>query len=276
MPDIVKSNDYIVSGKKVHAWTGGSGPALLLLHSAWGDARMSWSPVWDDLAGSFTVIAPDMPGYGVSDPPEGPSLAASARLLKELLDVLEIDRANVMGNSFGVALAIELASLFPGRINRLVAVNGTSVPAVPGLMKRIIRIPGVEKRFRRMISCMSWSPKAFARGFPNPAKLPQGFMDRIPGFEDAHARIGFNLVMNQVKPQSRPEVPATVIWGTGDLLVSSRQVESFRKWLGQHSYLPIDGAGHMPQVERPGEFSAAVRRALSAAESAQDQNVISR
>lgn len=277
MADIVKSKDYVVSGKKIRAWTGGTGPALLLLHSAWGDAQMSWSSVWADLARSFTVVAPDIPGHGASDSVAGPTLSASARLLVELLDTLGIDRAVVVGNSFGVALAIELASLFPERISRFVAVNGTSVPALPGLMKGIIRIPAIEKRFRGLIRNMSWSGKAFARGFPDPAALPEGFMDRIPVFEDSHSRIGFDLVMNQAKPQSRPAVPAVVIWGTGDLLVPAGRLGSFRKWLGEHQFMPIAGAGHMPQVERPAEFAAALRRVvLPAAQSTKDQNVVSR
>lgn len=235
-------------------WLGGAGPAVLLLHSAWGDAQMSWSAVWDDLSRSFTVVAPDMPGYGASDPAADPSLAKSAALLKDLLDNLGVDSAVVVGNSFGVALAIELASQHPENVKYLVMVNGTRIPAVPGFVKGIFRIPPIRRRFQ----AMAWSDGAFARGFPKQGALPAGFIDRIRSFKDRHPRIGFDAVMSQVKPQLRPTVPMTVIWGTGDRLVSPRQMQSFRRWLGGHGYVPLANAGHMPQLEMPKEFTAAL------------------
>jgi hypothetical protein len=56
-----QADDLILSGRKVHFWKGGTGLGLLLIHSAWGDAEMSWSSVWDRLSDAFTVIAPDLP-----------------------------------------------------------------------------------------------------------------------------------------------------------------------------------------------------------------------
>ncbi len=263
MPDAVKPRDLTISGRKVHAWMGGAGPALLLLHAAWGNAEMSWSAVWDELANAFAVVAPDMPGFAASEPVERPGVSGSARQIMDLLDSLKTDRFAVVGSSFGAAVAIEIASAFPDRVSHLVVVNGTNLPAVPGLMKSIISIPFVKGRFSRLIQNMSWSEKAFARGFPNPAALPRGFIDKVRSFKDAHGMTGFQAVMDQAGRQSRPPVPTTVIWGTGDRLVSPAQMRSFLKWLGRHEYVPLEGAGHMPQVERPREFSAALRMAVS-------------
>jgi len=71
-----RPKDITVSRRRIHVWTGGEGPALLLLHSAWGDAEMSWASVWNELSRSFTVIAPDMPGFGLSEPAVKSSLSA--------------------------------------------------------------------------------------------------------------------------------------------------------------------------------------------------------
>lgn len=267
MPDAVMPRDFTVSGKRVHLWTGGAGPALLLLHAAWGNAEMSWSAVWDELAHAFTVVAPDMPGFAASEPAERHGVSGIALQIKDLLDSLKLDRFAVVGNSFGAAVTIEIASLFPDRVSHLVVVNGTNLPAMPGLMKGIIRIPFIESRFGRLIQNMSWSEEAFARGFPNPAAVPQGFIDKVRSFKDAHSMIGFHAVMDQVERQSRPRVPTTVIWGTGDRLVSPRQMKSFLAWLGTYEYVPLEGAGHMPQVERPKDVSAALRIAVSADDS---------
>jgi len=246
--------DLMFSGKRVHVWTGGTGPALLLLHSAWGDAAMSWSPVWNDLSRSFTIIAPDLPGFGASDTPDRHMLSATVGVLKEVLSTLGAGNAVVVGNSFGAAVAIEFASTFPELTQHLILVNGGYVPVLPGLMKKLISIPFVEKRFRVIMRNIAYSDKALAKAFPDPSGLPAAFFHRIQQNADKHSRIVFNTFMNQVKPQVPPTVPSTIIWGTGDKLVTLKQAAMIRTWLGSAKLIPIDRAGHMPQVDRPKEF----------------------
>jgi pimeloyl-ACP methyl ester carboxylesterase len=252
--------DLMLSGKRVHVWTGGTGPALLLLHSAWGDAEMSWGPVWNELSVFFTIIAPDLPGFGTSEPLDDPSLAANAGVLKELLSRQKVDRAMVVGNSFGVTIAIEFASLYPELARLLVLVNGGYLPSLPGFIKKLISLPIVEKRFRTLMRNITYSDNAFAKAFPNLSGLPPGLIDRIRQNEDRQSRIVFDTFMNQDKPQTRPSVPSTIIWGTGDRLVSMRQASAIRKWFNNARYVTIEGAGHMPQVERPEEFVVAMKR----------------
>ncbi len=257
-------SDITISRKKVHVWTGGTGPALLLLHSAWGDAEMSWTSVWNDLSASFAVMAPDLPGFGVSERLDKPSLEANARILKELLDLREIDRAVVVGNSFGVAVAIEFASLFPERTRRLVVINGGYLPVGPEIVRKVLSLPFVEKRFRSLMQNMAYTDKAFAKAFPNPDKLPQGFFQRIRRNKETQARAVYDTFSNQAKPQTRSSVPTTMIWGTGDRLVSMKHARIIRKWLGNADFVAIDGAGHMPQVEQPRAFVEAMKNAAGA------------
>jgi len=261
MPDTAgnpKPADIVISGKRLHAWIGGAGQALLLLHSAWGDAEMSWARVWNELGRSFTIIAPDLPGFGASDPLDGPTLAANANILKILLDDQKTGRAVVVGNSFAASIAIEFASSFPERTKHLVLVNGGYLPMLPGFMKKLIRLRIVEERFRRFMRNFTYSDKAFAKAFPDPTALPPGFFDRIRKNEENQSRNVFDTFMNQARPQVPPKVPSSLLWGTGDRLVTMRQAGTLRKWLGNAAFVTIDGAGHMPQVERPGEFVAAM------------------
>jgi pimeloyl-ACP methyl ester carboxylesterase len=262
MPNSEKNpepRDLLLSGKKLHVWIGGTGPALLLLHAAWGDAEMSWAPVWRDLGQSFTVIAPDLSGFGASDPTDVRSLSATVLVLKELLDNLKIDRAIVAGNSFGAANAIEFASTLPERTLHLVAVNGTNLPIMPAFLKKLISLPVLEERFRMFMRTMSFSDRAFSKAFSNRDILPAGFFDRISRYEEKHSRIVFESFMNQTAPQKRPVVPATIIWGMKDRLVPHYQLAKLRKWLASPRFVPIEDAGHMPQVERPAEFVDAVK-----------------
>jgi pimeloyl-ACP methyl ester carboxylesterase len=255
------ATNVVLAGKRLRVWTGGEGAALLLLQSAWGDAEMSWSTVWDGLSRSFSVVAPDLPGLGASDAPESISLAASARHLAELLDQRGIDRTVVVGNSFGVALAIEFAAAYPERTRRLIAVNGTSLQVIPAFLRKLMARPSLGQFFRLMIHNVTYSDKAFAKAFPNRDRLPPGFIEKIRHFEEQHIGLTFNTFLNQSQPQKRTSVPAAVIWGTGDRLVPGRQAAGFRKWLGEAAFIPLEGAGHMPQLEQPAAFVDALHRA---------------
>ncbi len=252
--------DLVISGKRICVRTNGTGPALLLLHSAWGDAEMSWAPVWSELGAHFTVIAPDLPGFGKSEPLGNPSLATNAKVLKELLDTLKIDRAIVAGNSYGVCIAIEFASLFPERTLRFVLVNGGYLPLLPLFIRRLISLSAVEKVFRTLMRKVNYSDTAFARAFPNPEKLPPLFFDRIRLNEEKQSRTVYDTFMGQTNQQVPPSVPAMIIWGTGDRLITMRQAGIIRKWLGNPDFVPIEGAGHMPQVEQPADFVAAMKK----------------
>lgn len=254
------SKDILLSGKRMRVRTNGTGPALLLLHSAWGDAEMSWERVWHGLGSYFTVIAPDLPGFGASEPLEEPTLSANARVLKELLDILKIDRVIVAGNSFGVSVAVEFASLFPEYTLCVVMINGGYLPLLPRFIRRLISLPVVEKRFRAFIRSMNYSDKALEKGFPNPEKLPPGFFERIRRNEESQARVVFDTFMRQTKTQVPPSVPVILVWGTGDRLVTMKHAGIIRAWLGKHDFVPIEGAGHMPQVEQPEAFLEAMKR----------------
>ncbi|MDA8099596.1 MAG: alpha/beta hydrolase [Nitrospiraceae bacterium] len=253
--------DITVSGKRVHVRTGGAGPALLLLHAAWGDAEMSWQRVWSDLSRSFTVIAPDMPGFGLSEALKQPTLHDSVVLLRDLLVERNAGPAIVVGNSFGAAVAIEFTATFPEQTRSLVLVNGSSLPAIPGFLRKLVLLPALARRFRALMRNMTYSDKAFARAFPDPALLPPGFIDRIRRNEEQQARVVFETFINQRRQQKRPQVRASIIWGTGDRLVPAKQAERLRHWLGAEAIIPIHGAGHMPQVERPEAFAEALRQA---------------
>jgi pimeloyl-ACP methyl ester carboxylesterase len=250
----------MLSGKRVRVFTSGTGPALLLLHSAWGDAEMSWAPVWNALSESFMVVAPDLPGFGASEPLDMPTLTANAGVMKELLDSQKINAVIVAGNSFGAAVAIEFASSFPQHTLCVVLVNGGYLPLLPGIVRKLISLPIVEKRFRTFMRNFNYSDKAFAKAFPNPDKLPPLFFDRIRRNEEKQSRIVFDTFIRQTQAQMPPPVPTAMIWGTGDRLVTMRQAGIIRKWLGNPDFVPIDGAGHMPQVEQPSEFVEAMKK----------------
>lgn len=107
------------NGARFHVARAGSGPALLLLHG-WPEFWLTWQPVMLRLADRFTLIAPDLRGFGDSDKPDGPcGPDQHASDMLALLDALQIDRAGVVGHDVGGAVMQPLARRAPQRISGL-------------------------------------------------------------------------------------------------------------------------------------------------------------
>ena len=103
----------------------GDGAAILLVHAGIADRRM-WRGQVPILARDHHVAAIDLRGFGETPHASGPF--SHAEDLCHVLDRLEIDRATVVGGSFGAKVALELAVTRPERVERLVLCP----PVVPG------------------------------------------------------------------------------------------------------------------------------------------------
>ena len=122
----------------------GKGPALLLIHGI-GDSSDTWRPVLDELGRHHTIVAPDLLGHGRSEKPRADySVAAYANGMRDLLSVLEVDRATVIGHSLGGGVAAQFAYQFPERCERLVLVDSGGVGRSISPFLRLAAVPGVE------------------------------------------------------------------------------------------------------------------------------------
>src|SRR4051812_26656728 len=132
----------------------GEGPTLLLLHGL-GCDHTTWLPVMHDLARHYTVIAPDLLGHGASAKPRADySVGGYANGMRDLLSVLEIESATVIGHSLGGGVAMQFAYQYPERCERLVLIStggvGREVHPALRLMSltrtdaalRLLRLPG--------------------------------------------------------------------------------------------------------------------------------------
>lgn len=114
----------VFGARQVHYRRAGSGPAVLLLHQSPMSSR-DLLPVIERWQAEFTLIAPDTPGYGLSDPfgREPVTMEEIADGVIELLDALGIGRIAVYGFHTGAMIVGALASRHPGRLSCAVA-NG--------------------------------------------------------------------------------------------------------------------------------------------------------
>src|SRR3954454_21319057 len=101
----------------------GAGPPVVLIHGM-VNSSLHWEDVALRLADDYTVIAPDLIGHGDSATPRGDySLGAHAAVIRDLLAVVGIDRATVVGHSLGGGVAMQFFYQFPQRVERMVLVS---------------------------------------------------------------------------------------------------------------------------------------------------------
>ncbi|HUQ28924.1 MAG TPA: alpha/beta fold hydrolase [Usitatibacter sp.] len=123
-----------IGGVRVRYLEEGAGPAVILLHDAsLGSSADVWTRNLADLAAhGFRVIAPDLPGFGLTDNPRDHSLDARVKFVPAFLDALGIDRAHIVGHSHAGHIAVRLAVAQPQRVRKVVVV-GTAhlLPPLP-------------------------------------------------------------------------------------------------------------------------------------------------
>lgn len=127
--DLFTSRLVDVNGLRLHAVTGGDGPALLLI-GGWPQTWYAWREVMPALARRHTVVAVDSRGAGLSDKPDdGYDAGTLAADLAALMAALGHDRFDVVGHDIGTWTAYALAADHPERVSRLAIIEA----AIPGL-----------------------------------------------------------------------------------------------------------------------------------------------
>jgi pimeloyl-ACP methyl ester carboxylesterase len=112
-----------LGGNQIHYLTAGHGPAVILLHG-FAETSLMWKPLMDSLAERFTVIAPDLPGFGESSiPPDGLDMTNAAVMIHALVKSLGIEKARVVGHDIGLMVAYAYAAKFPGETEKLVLMD---------------------------------------------------------------------------------------------------------------------------------------------------------
>jgi pimeloyl-ACP methyl ester carboxylesterase len=254
-----------VAGKSVRLLTGGSGPQLLYLHSVGAD--VDWLEAHERLAEKFTVLLPAHPGFAESTGVE--ELDGMFDLVLhyvDLLDALGLPATSVVGASFGGWIAAELAALYAERVSRLVLVDavGLWIDATP-----IGEIFGsTPPELARMLFHDQQHPIAqMLNALENLADVPEEFAyQQIKALESA-AKVGWNPYLHDPKLEGRLRrvtAPTLVLWGAEDGVVPRAYGERYRDRIQGARLEVIEQCGHLPAIERPGDFAAAVLRFLAA------------
>jgi 2-hydroxy-6-oxonona-2,4-dienedioate hydrolase len=248
-----------VQGHPTRVFSGGRGSPLLLVHGGWGGAHFHWSSVWERLARSHRVIAPDLPGLGDVDQPPRPSVSAYAEWLEELLDGLGVAQAWAVGNSFGASVAWSLAARTPERCTGLTLVNGFAMPRTPAPLRVAGRTRFAHAVMERLLHRFVYTPAALRRAFADVSRVPPE-LHRIMTTEwrVIVPRYADVLVAGDGSPT--PPVKLHLLWGMADRLPGTTRsaLRRLQRSLPDAELSAIANAGHFPQIEAPEAFVAAL------------------
>jgi len=252
-------------GRKIsYAGDGTDGDVILLVHGYGGD-RNSWLFLQEPLAAKYRVYALDLPGHGTSAKDVGDgSAGVLADAVVAVLDALGAARAHLVGHSMGGAVALAAAARDPGRIASLtlIAPSGFGPEINAGFLRGF-----ADAQTRRELK------PVVGELFADESLVTRQLVDdllaykRLDGVDEAlHVLLGALLDGDAQRADSAAAlaamggaVPVGVVWGAADRVIPSAQAESVA---GAVRYL-VDGAGHMPHMEKPAEVQAAIEETIA-------------
>ena len=274
----IEEQQIEVDGLLTHYLTAGEGPPLLLLH-ALGESALDWRWVLPDLARTHRVYAPDLPGFGDSAKPTADySPVFFEGFVATFLDALEVERAAVVGNSLGGLIALRLALSEPARTSALVLIDSAGLGREVSSALKSSTLPG----YGEMLVTLSKTPLGATQRtwlrlpllFARPERVPPEWFEeqyrlaQLPGFSEAVV----SALRAQVDPGGQREVlvdrlpsleiPTLVVWGESDRIFPVSQAREAVASLQKGSLELIPDCGHLPPVERPDRFVAALKRFL--------------
>jgi pimeloyl-ACP methyl ester carboxylesterase len=268
-----------VHGRSMNFIEAGSGDVLLLVHGMAGTCA-NWESVIEPLAINRTVIAPDFPGHGSSAPAGGDySLGALASSLRDLMLALGHERATLVGHSLGGGVAMQFTYQFPEMVERLVLVSSGGLGPDVSPLLRAAALPGAELFISATAGVGRQVGSAVGRGLNLLGLRPNADLTEVTRayatLADPDRRKAFIATLRSVVGMEGQRVaaldrlylaealPLLILWGENDPIIPVEHAREAHAHL-PHSRLEVFAdTGHLPQLERPGRFIAALERFLA-------------
>jgi pimeloyl-ACP methyl ester carboxylesterase len=257
-------------GRESGYLVGGTGPVLLLIHGMAGTCE-NWRDVIEPLARHHTVIAPDLPGHGLSAGGPGDySLGNLASGLRDLLLVLGHERATLVGHSLGGGIAMQFSYQFPEMVERLVLVSSGGLGLEVSPVLRAAALPGADLFIAATATAGQKIGGAVGRGLSKIGMKPAADVAEVArgygSLAEPDRRKAFLATLRSVVGTEGQRVSATdrfylaeavpvlIVWGARDPIIPASHGEDAHRALPGSKLEIFDGVGHLPQIEQPSRF----------------------
>lgn len=260
----------------------GDGPPLLLLHG-WGFSSEAWLGVLPDLAELRACYALDLPGFGRSPPlREPPELATLAGAVLAFADRLGLGRFDLVGHSLGAAVAIHVAAQAPERVARLaltsVGVRRSAMERLAlglafgsaGLTARLLDPlrPRLEPLATQLLQSEQGQRLAATALLGRAPAATSEWQAGIAALASADPRAVMAYLASATDPRLAAGLvavaaPTLVLAGRDDRLVPLADARAAAELVPKGQLVVLDGCGHLPHLEQPSAYAAALRSFLA-------------
>jgi 2-hydroxymuconate-semialdehyde hydrolase len=263
-PEIGQS--IVANGIRTNYHDVGSGHPALLIHgsgpgvSGWANWRMT-IPVLSQVS---RVIVPDMVGFGFTDRPAGVqyNLDNWVAQVIGLLDALKIEQTDLVGNSFGGALALALAIRHPHRVRRLVLMGSAGVhfELTDGLDLAWGYTPSIAN-MRKLLDVFAYDRNLVTDELAElryKASIQPGFQEAFSSMFPAPRQNGVNALMS--KEEDIRDLPhdTLVIHGREDQIIPLANSVTLANWIPRSQLHVFGRCGHWTQIEHAARFNKLV------------------
>jgi 2-hydroxymuconate-semialdehyde hydrolase len=261
------------AGIRTNVHDVGSGPPVLLIHgsgpgvSAWAN----WRLVMPELAKRSRVIAPDMVGFGFTERPAGQRYDMDTWVAQAvgLLDTLDIERTDLVGNSFGGALAMALTIRHPERVRRLVLMGSVGVPfdITPGLDAVWGYTPSFQA-MRGLLDLFAYDRKLVSDELAQlrfEASIRPGFQESFAAMFPAPRQRWVDAMTSREASIRRIAHETLVIHGREDRVIPLANSLTLAQWIPRAQLHVYPHCGHWTQIEHAARFAELVGSFLAEA-----------
>ena len=250
--------DVAVFGQNIHYAELGSGPPLILLHGLWGGLN-EWEPILEPLAERHRVIVMDFLGFhGSAKPDVQYHNALLSQFLDGFIEALQLEDVILMGHAMGANTATYTAVHHPRNVAALILVDGAgyrnpnrdlSQPPSEGML-----------RFRRVAtgSSLAATRGLLERRVANESLITDEWVEQAYALWIDSARAigdmlaeGGDLTEEEMRQIT---IPTLVVWGADDKVFSPDNAARLRDDIAEAEVHLIEGAGHLPQLEKTDQF----------------------
>jgi pimeloyl-ACP methyl ester carboxylesterase len=268
-PEIGATAD--ANGIKTNYLEAGQGDPVVLIHGSGPGVTSyaNWRLVLPALAENFRVLAPDMVGFGFSERPANIEYGVQtwADQVVGLMDTLELPTAHLVGNSFGGAIALRIATQHPDRVGKLVLMGSMGVPFP--ITEGLERVWGYEPSFENMRKVLDVF--AYSRDLVNDELAEVRYRGSIqPGFQESFAAMFPAPRQRWVEAMCTPEddirrLPhrTLIVHGREDQVIPVQTSLRLMELIDNADLSVFSHCGHWSMIERTEDFNRNVSEFFS-------------
>lgn len=260
---LVRKKIVLQDGMNYVYLEGGKGEPLVLLHGFGGD-KDNFTRIAKLLTPHFHVIIPDLIGFGESSHPTNVELAkvvdyssrAQAERVRNLVNSLGLQSVHLGGNSMGGQIALAYAAAHPTEVGSLWLFSPAGVWSAP--QSELAKIVEGQQHNVLLIRNVDDYAHAFNFVMSKPPFIPRPILNQLAQNSIKNEKLS-EQIFNQFSHDAIESritglmTPTLIVWGDQDRVINPMTAEILYKLMPKSQVIIMDGIGHMPMLESPGQ-----------------------